>query len=297
VAGPSPRSRLPALAAAAVLAGCYARPLGRLIRFTADHELYSYILLVPVISAFMVWSRRTEFAPAGRPDRPTACALAGIGVALAAAALRLGADPAGQLDALIVSVLSFVALLGALSAWFLGRVLVRDLAYPLAFLVLMAPFPEQFSVGLEHTLQHASASVANVFLELVGTPVFSPADRVLQVPGITLEVAPECSGLRSSVALFVVSLPAGYVFLNSPWSRLVLALAVLPLGIVRNALRIFTIAELCVHVGPQMIDSYIHRKGGWIFFLASLVPLFLLIFGLMRWEQRRKRPPSPPQHA
>jgi len=297
-ASPPIRRRISALAGAGVLlAAGYARPLGQLLRLAAGNQLYSYVLLVPLISAFMVWSRRSELPPPGSPDRLAAAGLAGLGLALAAAGLRLGSSPALQLDALIVLLLSFVAGLAAITAWFLGRPLLRALGYPLAFLALMAPIPEQFSGGLQHALQHASATVAYVFLEAVNTPVFSPSDLVLQVPGITLGVAPECSGLRSSVALFVVSLPAGYVFLNSPWSRLVLALVVLPLGIVRNAFRILTIAELCVHIGPQMIDSYVHRKGGWIFFLISLVPLLLVILGLMRWEHGRGRIQPAPKHA
>jgi exosortase/archaeosortase family protein len=44
--------------------------------------------------------------------------------------------------------------------------------------------------------------------------------------------------------------------------RAILALAVIPIGIVRNALRILTIGLLCVHFGPDMIHSVIHRKGG-----------------------------------
>jgi hypothetical protein len=42
-----------------------------------------------------------------------------------------------------------------------------------------------------------------------------------------------------------------------------------------------------------MIDAYLHRHGGWIFFLISLLPLFLLLAGLARWEHRRRRPPHP----
>lgn len=286
---PDAGGRLPLLAAAvAALALCYGRPLLQLRRYAAAHELYSYVLLVPLISAFMVWCRRADLPRPSRPDVPAGLGLAGLGAALLAAGMSplAAGDPT---DRLILGILSFVSLVGALCAWFLGRPVLRAAALPLAFLVLLAPFPEPVAAGLEHALQHASAVLAHSFLDLAGTPVFSSSDLSLQLPGITLEVAPECSGLRSTVALFVVSLPAGYVFLESWWARLLVALAVVPLGILRNAFRIFTVGELCVHVGPQMIDSYIHRHGGWIFFLVSLAPLFLLIVGLARAERRRGR--------
>ena len=100
-----------------------------------------------------------------------------------------------------------------------------------------------------------------------------------------MEVAPECSGIQSSLALFIVSLAAGYVFLRSPWKRALLSLVVIPLGIARNAVRILTIGELCVHFGPEMIHSYLHRKGGWIFFLAALLPFLALLLFLVRLER------------
>ena len=71
-------------------------------------------------------------------------------------------------------------------------------------------------------------------------------------------------------------------FSKSPWRRIVLVAFVIPLGIVRNGFRILVIGLLCVHVGPHMIDSVIHHRGGPLFFALSLVPLFLLLWWLRR---------------
>jgi len=192
-----------------------------------------------------------------------------------------------RLDSLILTTLSFLSMFAGLCAWFLGRQLMHALIFPLCFLLLMAPLPLVFSNALESLLQHASAAVAYLFFEISGTPVYAIGNLDFQLPGITIEVAPECSGLHSSFALFITSLLAGFVFLKSPWTRAMLCLAVLPLGILRNAFRIFTVGELCVRFGPQMIDSYIHRTGGWLFFLVSLGPLFLLLFLLALSERSR----------
>jgi exosortase/archaeosortase family protein len=54
----------------------------------------------------------------------------------------------------------------------------------------------------------------------------------------------------------------------------------------RNGFRIFTIGELCVHIGPEMIDSPIHHKGGPLFFALSLIPFFILLTWLHRSERR-----------
>ena len=65
---------------------------------------------------------------------------------------------------------------------------------------------------------------------------------------------------------------------------------VIPLGILRNGFRVFVIGQLCVHIGPYMINSRIHHQGGPLFFALSLVPLFLLLLWLRRRERRLKLP-------
>ncbi len=65
-----------------------------------------------------------------------------------------------------------------------------------------------------------------------------------------------------------------------------MTLAVIPLAVLRNGFRVFTIGELCVHIGPQMIDSPIHHQGGPLFFILSLVPFLLLLYLLIRSERR-----------
>jgi len=166
---------------------------------------------------------------------------------------------------------------------------VRALAFPLLFLVFMVPFPAFLRSGLETFLQHGSAEFAHLLFRLCGTTVYYQ-DLLFRLPGINLEVAPECSGIRSSLALFITSLIAGHFFLRTRWKCAVLTLAVIPLALVRNGFRIFTIGELCVHVSPDMINSYIHRQGGPVFFVLSLIPFFLLLRVLYRSE-----PPLPPR--
>ena len=101
---------------------------------------------------------------------------------------------------------------------------------------------------------------------------------------ITLQVAQECCGIRSSWVLFITSLLASYLFLRNPWHRALIVALVIPLGILRNGFRILVLAQLCIHRGPHMIDSDLHHRGGPIFFALSLIPLFLLLWWFRRME-------------
>ena len=163
----------------------------------------------------------------------------------------------------------------------------------LGFLVFAAPLPSWAVQGLETFFQHTSAEVAAVFINVAQIPNLRDG-LVFKLPGITIQVAQECSGIRSSIVLFITSVLAGHLFLKSAWKRTLLAVLVIPLGIIRNGLRIVTIAALCTHVGPEMIDSPIHHRGGPIFFALSLVPLFGVLLWL-RWLERRQTKPTPPR--
>jgi exosortase C (VPDSG-CTERM-specific) len=149
----------------------------------------------------------------------------------------------------------------------------------------MVPLPVFLMTGIETFLQHGSAGVAYALFRIAGTTVFYQ-NLSFDLPGISLRVAPECSGIHSSMALLITSVLGGYFFLRSPVRRWILALAVIPLALLRNGFRVFVIGELCVHISPDMIDSYIHHHGGPIFFVLSLVPFFLLLLLLLKADHR-----------
>ncbi|MES2692289.1 MAG: archaeosortase/exosortase family protein, partial [Verrucomicrobiota bacterium] len=95
-----------------------------------------------------------------------------------------------------------------------------------------------------------------------------------------------CSGIRSTLVLLIVSVLTGYFFLRSPGKRTLLVAVTIPLALARNGFRIWVIGEMCVRLGPEMIDSFIHRRGGPIFFALSLIPLFIFLILLQRKERR-----------
>jgi len=132
-------------------------------------------------------------------------------------------------------------------------------------------------------LQYTSAEAAYWLMSMAGIPLIRDSVN-FRLPNINLQVAQECSGYNSTFALFMVSTVAGYLFLKSHSKRAILSLAVIPLAILRNGFRVSTLAALCVYVDPELIDSYIHHKGGPIFFALSLIPFFGILWALRKSE-------------
>jgi exosortase C (VPDSG-CTERM-specific) len=241
---------------------------------------------MPFVSVYLAWTQKHRIPGASSPAVVPAALFFAAGLAGAAGYwfLAHSAGPVPEENVLAVSTLAWVLCLTGAGCWFLGGAAMRALAFPFFLLIFMAPFPVAMRAGIESFLQHGSAVVADWMFFLAGTPV-SRDDTEMRLPGFSLDVAPECSGIHSTLVLFITSLVAAQVILQRPWRRAVLVLAVIPLALLRNGFRVFVIGELCVHISPRMIDSPIHHHGGPLFFVISLVPFFLLLYFLRKGER------------
>ena len=277
--------------AAGILVLSFAVPLWELIRFAATSELYSYILLIPFISFYLMRVKRHGLPDFSPPSKVAAGIFLAAGLATIAIycfGLRHKAGLAED-DYVAVMMIAFLLFFFGICCVFWGIKTLRAAIFPLGFLIFMVPIPAPAVQEIDSFLQYGSAAAAKGFFWLSGTP-FLQDGLVFQLSDIRMEIAPECSGIHSTLVLFITSLLASYIFLRTPWKRALLTLFVIPLGLIRNGFRVFTIGQLCVHVGPQMINSPIHRRGGPIFFVLSLVPLFILLIVLLKSEKTGEKP-------
>ncbi len=266
----------------------FIQPLTKLLLYAARSDLYSHILLVPFIAAYLLFIERGRLSAGYRSSIGGTVTVAGIGMAALAAAVEWRGTLSVN-DKLALTALAFVCFVAAGGFLFLGSKWMAAAAFPIAFLIFMVPLPDAAVNWLENASMLASAEAAALYFTLAGTPLVRYG-TVFELQGIVLRVGQECSGIHSSWVLFIASLLASHVFLRTRWRRIVLVAFVIPLGILRNGFRILVIGLLCVHVGPHMIDSVIHRRGGPFFFALSLVPLFLLVWWFRRQEQRLNLP-------
>jgi exosortase C (VPDSG-CTERM-specific) len=272
--------------ATSILVLCFSLPLYDLLRFAVSDNLYSYILLIPFISAYLAWLKKSDLSQNFEPARKWA------GVFLAAGLVVIGGywfalyahARLSAVDYLAWTTLAFLMFFTSGGCLFLGQKNMRVFAFAFGFLFFMIPLPALLRHGIETSLQYGSAAVAECFFVLTNTLYFRYG-LYFQLTDITLEVAPECSGIHSSMALLITSVLAGHLFLRGTWKRIALILVVIPLALLRNGFRIFVIGELCVHIGPGMINSPIHHRGGPLFFILSLIPFFLLLIYFRKSEQ------------
>lgn len=272
----------------AILLAIFAQPIRELFRFSLSRDFCSYIPLIPFVTAYLLWTQREViFAQPGR-DAGLAALAAGAGAVIAARALGwpAGFGPVSYADHLSLLALSLVLLLFAGVFAIYGRRSFGTGLFPWLFLLLIIPFPPFLLNDAVFSLQAGSTRLSAWVFGLLGIPVFQQGFN-LSIPGITIHVAKECSSIRSSQALAITALLAGYLYLRSPWRRALLVAVAIPFSVVKNAIRICTLCILSLRVNPGFLYGRLHREGGFVFFLIALLLLWPFLIWLRRTEHRR----------
>ncbi|MCH6255346.1 archaeosortase/exosortase family protein [Puniceicoccaceae bacterium K14] len=267
-------------------------PLEELYFFASNSNLYSHTIIIPFASIVFIFleEKDTPLKPA-LPSWSGIIPL-GLGVCLLYLFLTGGysTEPQFVEDYLAISVGAFVFLVIAAALFTLDTKTASKHSFSLIFLFFMIPMPIAMRQWVEEALQYASADAAEMIFALSSTPLYRDG-LIFNLPGLALEVAPQCSGIHSSLVLFIVSIAATKLFLKSWWKRILLVGFIIPLAVIRNGFRVFVLGELAVRYDPAILHSWLHKKGGPIFFALSLIPLFILLFVLYRSEYKKKLQP------
>jgi exosortase len=271
------------------------KTLSALVEYSLHDESSSQIILIPLIAFFLLYAeRRTVFSI----TETSVGSGVGSGVGLAIGGIILywlavrGPFPQGGKWPLSVETLSIILVWVGGFLLCYGFVALRAAAFPLLFLLLMVPLPDAVLDPAIHALQEGSTETAYLIFQAVGTPVLRHG-LLLSVPGVTIEVAKECSSIRSSIALFITCLLAAHLYLRTGWKMFLFVLLSLPVSIIKNGIRIATLTLLSIHVDPSFLTGNLHRDGGFVFFLVAL----LILLPVFLWLERSDRPRGPANTA
>ena len=250
-----------------------------------DREEYTHILLILPVTAALFFLDRHLLKSPSKPSwawGSAICLLAGMIAVLAKWGPRFDAD-----TRLAFNMLALVAWwAGAFVSCFGGRA-ARLFLFPLGFLLWMVPIPAFLLAYIVTFLQRWSAFSAQALFNMVGVPV-SQDGYFLTIPGLTVEVAKECSSIRSSLLLVVTTMVLAQLQLRTLWRKSLIVALAIPLSVAKNGLRIFTIAMLGTKVDPAYLTGRFHRQGGIVFLLIALVIIFLLLWILRKGEKRSR---------
>lgn len=262
------------------------RSLASTLDLALTSDAHTHILLIPPVSVALIY-----FETKGIPVTPEPRGW--VGAILLSVALMLRGIIGWDIwhlfpgDSLSLSMFALVICwIGSVILCF-GLQVFQSLLFPLCILVLVVPFPEHVLNWVTEFLQHQSAVAASIVFRAAQVPVTRDG-ILLSIPGLDIEVARECSSSRSSTMLIVTTLILAQLFLRSWWRKSLIVVAVIPLSVAKNAIRIFTIAELGTRVNPGYLDGRLHHNGGIIFLGLALIVVVGLLRVLRKGELRSR---------
>ena len=253
------------------------------IRESLATTYHSYLVVVPLAVAYMIWSSRDRIFLTPSYSTRTAIRLSIAPVLVLGVACLLGSRLSPLLVAFVVLV-SFILLIVAGFVCFFGTHALQAARFPLALLLLMAPMPTVAADKIISFLQAGSTELTRLIFVAIGVPVLREG-FVLRIPGVSIEVARECSGINSTIALVITLLVVAYETLRTTSRRVLLLLLSVPLSIIKNAIRIVTLALLAIYVDPSFLTGRLHHQGGFVFFLIALA----LMYPVWRLLQKSER--------
>ena len=256
-----------------------------LVSYSLDNESSSHIILIPFVSAFLLVIERRRIFTAVRSSFVIGPGVVLAGILLYLVVARHASAWPGNSPLSATALAIILVWLGGFMCCY-GLRAARAAAFPLLFLLLMIPVPDKALDWMIHLLQQGSTDVTCFFFNLFGVPYLRNG-FVLSLPTVNIEVAKECSGIRSSIALFITCLLAAHFYLRTWWKILLFVVLVFPLVVVKNGIRIATLTLLSIYVDPGFLSGRLHHEGGFVFFLLTLLLLFPVFLLLEKSEHRR----------
>ena len=259
--------------------------LATTLMLALERDAYTHILLIVPLSVALIYlERNTLRVPIERSvGAGTSLLVTGLLITVVA---EWGAATPNDVR-LSLNILALVV-------WWLGSVIFcfgtrafRSFLFPLCFLFLIVPIPESALNWTIEWLQQQSAITARIMFRVAGVPVTRDG-IMLSIPGLDIEVARECSSIRSSLILVITTMVLAHLLLRTWWRRSLLIAVAIPLSFVKNGFRIFVISELGTRVDPGFLDGQLHRQGGIVFLSLAIGAVAALL-----WALRRTEAPNP----
>jgi exosortase len=253
-----------------------------------QNESQSHILMIPFLFAYLLFRKRKmlraviPYENYNQPKRmrwlPT---IAGILLSTTAILLyRYGSQTFTPLEYHMFTLPIFAI---GLTLIFFNTKTIRELSFPIAFLIFLMPPPTEILYSLGSVLSVASSQVSYRLISFLGIPSTltneygNPIIQITRSNGSTISFAVDiaCSGIYSLISFLIFAVFIAYVIRVKPWKgRLAIFLIGFSLVYALNITRITAILIIGYHYGEETALELFHMLGGWV---LIFIGTFLLL--------------------
>lgn len=226
----------------------------------------SHGILVPIISAYLIWQKRDKLRNA-----PVSNSFWGAAVLLSSFLLYI-ISYAGAVA--VVSRIMLISSLIGLVLFNFGSTIFSILRFPLCYLIFMVPVPDSIYELVAFPLQLFATKVSASLIKVLSIPVWREGNMLYFVQ-TQLEVAEACSGLRSMMSYLMLSVLFAYFMGNTKWwGKITIILSAIPIAIFANIVRVTGTGILAHFFGGQIARGFLHEFSGLAVFAFGFMILF-----------------------
>jgi exosortase len=276
----------PAAFAMVAFGMCYQHTLFWLnYRYAATDSYYSHGYIVPLVSLYLAYLKRRQFANA----ETGSCSI-GILIIIMALFLHVVATMA---DINFFSGFSMYFYLVGACLFLFGSKIVRIGIFPLGFLLFMFPIPDLIIDFLGLPTKSIATSIGLAMIDLFGIPFFREGFRI-ELAECTFLVGTPCNGMKSLISFLALGCIALHMMGTSLMKRILLLVLIYPLAVVLNGVRIAVLVLIAHRFGIEQAapESPLHDISGLAVFCLGLIVLLVMFrFGgktdtSQAWQQK-----------
>jgi len=241
-------------------------------RFIEPDSYYSHGFLIPFISLYLVWRKRQilknlRLAPL---NWGIFVLLSGLFLHVSCTALKLNF---GSYLSIIVTLIGLILYLG-------GKKLLKELIFPIGFLLFMMPLPAVVIIGISFKMKILAAHIATVLVKAMGLNVVRQGSTVYLPEGF-LVIGDPCSGLRSLISFFALGVLFTQFCQATKLKKIILVIMTLPMALVSNVIRIMALIIVAYIYGEKTALGFFHDFMGMMVFVLGFIG-FILVAKLLR---------------
>ncbi len=223
------------------------------------NEMYSFgLLIVPLVIGLLILMRNELRGLPLEPDK------LGVWVILFGVFVE---EIGWYLHIRFLAMGSLVPVVAGCILLLAGRKVLKTIWFPVAFLIFASPFPEPLLNPIDLHAQTLSTIGAQWMGTFVGLPIVREGN-VLQVPGMSLDVAEACSGFQKLTAFFCFAILYGWLYALPGRKWLLLILMSAPIAMIANVIRITALAILAANYGKGT-EAVAHEYADYFVIILS----------------------------
>jgi exosortase len=273
---------------AAILA-FYMQDFSMVFKGALTDELTFHIIAIPFLFGYLLFRKRKMINAAIQPLKISAFGLQKyfstlIGITLSAVAILTYWYGSYTFTPVEYHMLTLPFLAAGLILILLNPQTLKQLFFPIAFLIFLTPPPSEILYGVGSALANLSASTSNALANVFGLHATLSAGNV--GPIITLlkpdqttlsfNVNVACSGLYSIIGFVIFALFIAYITRGRIINKIAILVMGIPLIMVLNIIRITTVLAIGYNFGEDLALQGFHLVGATVLMFGGTLLLLTI---------------------